>query len=52
MPWFDEICSQLSDEGKKLKCSGYRNPSETNADNLNNVRPEASRYFRNKRRTI
>jgi hypothetical protein len=27
-----------------------KNPSEINGDNLNNVRSEASRYFRNKRR--
>jgi hypothetical protein len=27
-----------------------RDPSEVNGDNLNNVRHEASRYFRNKRR--
>jgi cell division septum initiation protein DivIVA len=25
-------------------------PNETNGDNLNNVRREASRYFRNKKR--
>jgi hypothetical protein len=27
-----------------------QNPSEINGDNLNNVRCEASRYFRNKKR--
>jgi hypothetical protein len=27
-----------------------QDPSEINGDNLNNVRREASRYFRNKRR--
>jgi hypothetical protein len=27
-----------------------QDPSEINGDNLNNVRHEASRYFRNKRR--
>jgi hypothetical protein len=27
-----------------------QDPSEINVDNLNNVRREASRYFRNKRR--
>jgi hypothetical protein len=27
-----------------------QDPSETNKDNLNNVRHEASRYFRNKKR--
>jgi hypothetical protein len=27
-----------------------RDPSETNGDNLNNIKCEASRYFRNKKR--
>jgi hypothetical protein len=28
----------------------FQDPSEINRDNLNNVRREASRYFRNKKR--
>jgi hypothetical protein len=27
-----------------------QDPSEINGDNLNNIRPDASRYFRNKKR--
>src|SRR5215469_9436271 len=34
----------------RLKCSGYSDPSQSNVDNLNNVRRDASRYFRNKKK--
>jgi hypothetical protein len=45
-PWFDEGCSKLQKEAK-LEC--LQDPSEINGDNMNNVRREASRYFRNKK---
>jgi hypothetical protein len=46
-PWFDEGCSKLLDQRKQAK---LQDPSKVNGDNLNNVRREASRHFRNKRR--
>jgi hypothetical protein len=35
---------------EKAKLQWLQDPSEINGDNLNNVRREASRYFRNKKR--
>jgi hypothetical protein len=49
-PWFDEGCSKLLDQRKQAKLQWLQNPSEINGVNLNNVRLEASRYFRNKKR--
>jgi hypothetical protein len=41
-PWFDQR--------KQTKLQWLQDPSEINGDNLNNVRREASRQFRNKKR--
>jgi hypothetical protein len=41
--WFDEECSKLLDQW-------LQDPSEINGDNLDNLRCEASRHFRNKER--
>jgi hypothetical protein len=49
-PWFDEECSKLFDQKKEAKLQWLQDPSKINKDNLNNVRREASRYFRNKKR--
>jgi hypothetical protein len=49
-PWFDERCSKLLDQRKQPKLQWLQDPSEINGDSLNNVRREASRHFRNKRR--
>jgi hypothetical protein len=49
-PWFDEGCSKLLDQRKQAKLQWLQDPSEVNGDNLNNVRREASRHFRNKKR--
>jgi hypothetical protein len=49
-PWFDEGCSKLLDQKKEAKLQWLEDPSEINGDNLNNVRREASRHFRNKKR--
>jgi hypothetical protein len=49
-PWFDEGCSKLLDQRKQAKLRWLHNPSKINGDILNNVRREASRYFRNKKR--
>jgi hypothetical protein len=49
-PWFDEGCSELLDQRKQAKLQWLQDPSEINGDNLNNVRHETSRHFRNKKR--
>jgi hypothetical protein len=49
-PWLDEGCSELSDRRKQVKLQRLQDPSQTKWGNLNNVGPEASRYFRNKKR--
>jgi hypothetical protein len=48
-PWFDEGCSRLLDQRKEAKLQWLHDPSEINGDNLNNVRREASKYFRNRK---
>jgi hypothetical protein len=47
-PWFDEECLGISDQRKQAKMQWIQNPSHSNVDNMNNVRCEASRHFRNK----
>jgi hypothetical protein len=56
-PWFDKECctfyvlrSKLVDQRKEAKVECLQDPSKTNGDNLNNIRCETSRHFRNKRR--
>jgi hypothetical protein len=49
-PWFDERCSELLDQREQAKLQWLQDPSEINWDNLNNVRREASRVFRNKKK--
>jgi hypothetical protein len=49
-PWFDEGCSELLDQRKQTKLQWLQDPSEINGDNLNNIRRETSRHFRNKKR--
>jgi len=49
--WFDDEFSQYLDQRKKAKCSGYRLQTRAMyAYKLNNVRHEANRHYRNKRR--
>jgi tRNA(Ile)-lysidine synthase TilS/MesJ len=49
-PWFDEGCSRLLNQRKQAKLQWLQDPSEINGANLNNVRREAIRHFRNKKR--
>jgi hypothetical protein len=49
-PWFDKGCSKLSDNRKQAKLLWLQDPSKINVDNLNNIRHQASRHFRNKKR--
>jgi hypothetical protein len=50
MTWFDEAYSELLDQRKQAKLQWLHDSCEINGDNLNNVRREASKYFRNKKR--
>jgi hypothetical protein len=47
---FDEECLRLLDERKQAKMQWVQDPRQSNVDNLNNVRSEASRYFRKNKR--
>jgi len=47
-PWFDEECLGFLDQRKQAKMQWIHDPSQSNEDNLNNVRHDASRHFRNK----
>ena len=51
-PWFDEECLGFLDKRKQAKMQWIQDPSQSKVDNLNNVRREVSRHFRNKRRHI
>jgi hypothetical protein len=49
-PWFDKGFSNLLDQEKQANLQWLQDPGEINGDNLNNVRHESSRQFRNKKR--
>jgi len=49
-PWFDEECLGFLDQRKQAKMQWLQYPNQSNVDNINNVRCEASRHFRNKRK--
>ena len=51
-PWFDTECLDFLDQRKQAKMQWIEDPSRSNVDNLNNVRRDASRHFRKKRRHI
>jgi hypothetical protein len=46
-PWFDEEGLVILDQRKQAKIQWIQDPSQSN--NLNNVRWDASRHFRNKK---
>ena len=49
-PWFDEECLGFLDQRKRAKMQWVQDPSQSNVDNLNNVRREVSKHFRNKKK--
>jgi hypothetical protein len=49
-PWFDEECSKSVHRRKQAKPQWLLDPSLGNEDNLSNVRREARKHFRNKKR--
>jgi len=48
--WFDEECLGFLDQRKRAKIQWIQDPSQSNVDNLNKVRREVSRHFRNKKK--
>jgi uncharacterized protein YaaR (DUF327 family) len=49
-PWFNKGCSKSLDQRKQAKLQWLQDPSEINGDNLNHVRRETSRHFKNRMR--
>jgi hypothetical protein len=49
-PLFDEECSCFVDQKTQAKMWWLQDPNKSNIDNRNNVRREASRHFRNKKK--
>jgi hypothetical protein len=49
-PWFDEECVGFLDQRKKAKIHWIQNPSQSNVVYVNNVKLEANRHVRNKKR--
>jgi len=47
---FEEQCVGFLDPRKEATMQWLHNPNQSNVDNLNNARHEASRHFRNKRK--
>ena len=43
-PWFEEECLHFLDQRKQDKMQWFHDPNQSNVDNLNNVRREASRH--------
>jgi len=48
--WFDEECLDLLDQRKQSKMQWVQDTSQNKVDNVNSVRSEASRHFRNKKK--
>jgi len=51
-PWFDEECLHFLGQRKQAKMQWLQDPNQSDVDNLNNIRCEGSRHFRNKRSNI
>jgi hypothetical protein len=49
-PRFDKGCFKLLEQWKLVKLQWLHDPSKINGDNLNNIRHDASRHFRSKKR--
>jgi hypothetical protein len=49
---FDDECSKLIYRRKQAKLQWLHNPNQVNGDNMDNVRLEASRTFRTKKKGI
>ena len=49
-PWFDDECLGFLDQRKRAKIQWIQVPGQSNVYNLNKVRREVSRHFRNKKK--
>ena len=49
-PWFDAKYSHFLDQKKQAKMQCLQYPNHNNVDNLNNVKHQTSRNFRNKKK--
>ena len=49
-PWFDEECLGILDQRKQAKMQWIQDRSQRYVVNLDNVRRDASRHFRNKKK--
>jgi hypothetical protein len=49
-PWSDTECVEFLEKRKQAKIKWLQNPNQNNGDNPHNVRCEASRHFRNKKK--
>jgi hypothetical protein len=49
-PWFDKECSKFLDQRKQAKMQWLQNPNQSNVDNLHDIRHEASKHFRSKKK--
>jgi hypothetical protein len=49
-PWFDEECSRFLDQRKQAKMQRLQDPNKSNVHNLKNVRREARKQIRNKKK--
>ena len=49
-PWYDKECVDFLDQRKQAKMQWIKYPSPSNVDNMNNVRRNARRHFRNKKK--
>jgi hypothetical protein len=49
-PWFDNECLQFLDQRKQATMQWLQDLNQSNIDNLNNVRHEASRHVSNKKK--
>jgi hypothetical protein len=51
-PWFDDECLRFLDQRKQVKVQWLQDPKQSNVNNVNNVRFEASRHLRNKKKEL
>jgi hypothetical protein len=49
-PWFDDECLGFLDGRKQAKMQWMQDPSQSNVENLNKVRRDASRHLRTKKK--
>jgi hypothetical protein len=49
-PWFDEECLGFLDQRKQAKMQWMQDPRQSNVENLNKARRDASRHLRNKKK--